>query len=111
MIRRRPDRVGELLKEEVSRILSGELKDPLLGFITITGVKVSGDLRHAKIFVSVLGDEEERKKSLQGLDRAKGYIRRLLGKRLKLRFTPDISFQIDKSAVATPTEGMDGGGS
>ena len=93
----RPSRVAEQIKKEVSLILPQELKDPRLGFITVTAVEVTNDLRYAKIFFSVLGNEQEEKSTLEALNKAKGFIRTEIGKRIRLRFTPEISFVLDKS--------------
>ena len=75
---KRLDRVNQLIKEEVSMLLQRELKDPRLGFVTVTDVETTKDLRQAKIFVSVLGSEEQWRASLQGLASARGFIRRLV---------------------------------
>lgn len=107
MTGRRSQRVAELLKEEVSKIVGGELKDPWIGFVTITGVTVSEDLRRARFLVSVLGNEEARNRSLEGLSRAKGYIRRLIGERVRLRYVPDIGFELDQSPFLGVTGGQD----
>lgn len=93
-IRRR--RVAEAMREEASAILR-QLKDPRLGFTSITRVDVSRDLRHAKVFVSVLGGEEERQATMAALERARGYVRSELGRRIRLRFTPEIQFVLDRS--------------
>lgn len=93
----RRDRVAEAIKKEVSLIIHDELKDPRLGFVTIIDVEVTQDLREAKIFFSVLGKEEERKKTKEALDSALGFIRRLIGQRIRLRFVPQISFREDRS--------------
>lgn len=97
MSSQRPGRVREAIREEASRIVHGEIKDPRLGFITITKVDLTDDLRFARIFFSVLGEDKEKKLALKGLNSAKGYIRGLLADRLKLRYTPDIVFVIDES--------------
>jgi len=94
---KRADRVSEAIKREISVMLTQEIKDPGIHFVTVTTVETADDLRHSRIFVSILGDEETRKESMAGLERAKGYIRRELGKRLQLRYTPDIHFNLDKS--------------
>ncbi len=94
----RPDRVAEAIKKEASLIIHDELKDPRLGFVTITEVELTQDLREAKIFFSVLGKEEERKKTKVALDSALGFIRRLIGKRIRLRFVPEITFKEDRSS-------------
>jgi len=94
---RRADRVGDLIKEEISRIIQYELKDPGIGFVTITAVKLSDDLRHAKIFYSVLGDEKANKESSCALERACGFIQHEIGRRLRLKYTPEICFCFDPS--------------
>lgn len=85
------------IKEEVSRIILHELKDPRIGFVTITHVEVTNDLRIAHIFYSIMGETKEREMTERGLEAAKGYIRKLLGGSLKLRFTPEIHFRKDDS--------------
>ena len=94
---KRADKVSEAIKREVSVMLTQEVKDPGIHFVTVTVVEADDDLRHAKIFVSVLGDEETRKETMKGLERAKGFLRGELGRRLQLRYTPDIHFYLDKS--------------
>lgn len=94
----RQERVQEALKKEVSSIIHGELNDPRLGFITITRVEVSEDLRCAKVFFSVLGKDKEYKKAKQALDSALGFIRRLVAQRIRLRFAPEIIFKEDRSS-------------
>lgn len=93
----RPERVGEAIKEEISDILRNEIKDPRIGFVSVVEVEVSPDLRHAKVYVSVLGDEEARVQSLKGLESATGFIRSEIGRRIRLRHTPEILFRLDKS--------------
>ena len=93
----RQERVAEAIKKEVSLIIHDELNDPRLGFVTITGAEVSQDLRHAKITFSVLGKDEEHKKTQAALDSALGFIRRLLAQRVKLMFAPEIIFREDRS--------------
>ena len=94
----RKDRIGDLIKKEIAHIIQNELKDPGIGFVTITAVKVSVDLKHAKIFYSVLGDEDSKRKSESALRRASGFIQHEIGKKLKLKYTPEIFFQFDGSA-------------
>ena len=94
----RYDRVAQALKKEISNIIHDELQDPRLGFVTITGVELTQDLRYAKVFFSVLGKEEEYKKTKEALDSALGFIRRLIAQRIKLRLVPEISFKEDRSA-------------
>jgi ribosome-binding factor A len=93
----RKDKVQDAIQKEVSDIIQNELKDPRLGFITITGVEITADLRYAKVFYSVLGKEEDIKKSKEALDSASGFIRRLVAERVQLRFAPEIIFREDKS--------------
>lgn len=93
----RPSRVAEEIKKEVSVIISQEVKDPRVGFVTVTGVEVTNDLSYAKIFVSVLGGSEEAERSLVALNSAKGLVRSEVGKRIRLRVAPEITFVIDKS--------------
>jgi ribosome-binding factor A len=88
-------RVGHAIQQEISRMVKKDLKDPSIGFTTITHVKMSADLRYAKIYVSIMGSEEEKKKTLNGLARARGFIRKELAGRLNLRYTPELSFFID----------------
>ena len=85
------------MKREVARILRDELKDPRLGFVTVTGVELTKDMRYAKILVSIYGTEEEHQKSLQALKSATGFVRHELGKAIKLRFNPEITFEFDSS--------------
>lgn len=93
----RHSRVAEEIKKEVSLIIPQEVKDPRVGFVTVTGVEVTNDLRYAKVFVSVLGGDEDEKRSLSALNKAKGLVRSELGKRIRLRFAPEITFVVDKS--------------
>ena len=97
MARIRVSRVGEQIKKELSFLIQRELKDPRIGFVTITAVELSGDLQIAKVYVSILGDGTQRADSLLALDKAKGHLRFELGQRMKLRHIPEISFQIDTS--------------
>lgn len=94
----RPERVAQALKEEISIIIHEELKDPRLGFVTITDAQVTQDLRQAKIFFSVLGKEEDHQKTKEALDSALGFIRRLVAQRIRLRFAPEIIFKEDRSS-------------
>lgn len=94
----RQQRVQEALKREISLIIHDELKDPRLGFITITRVEVTKDFRQAKVFYSVLGGEQDHKKSKQALDSSLGFIRRLVGQRVRLKFTPELYFREDRTS-------------
>ncbi len=94
----RSRRIADLLKKEMADILLSEIKDPRVhGLVTIMHVEVSDDLCHAKFFVSVLGSDAERKHLLEGLNNAKGFIRRSLGHRLDLRRIPELHFRLDRS--------------
>ncbi|MCS0543511.1 MULTISPECIES: 30S ribosome-binding factor RbfA [Bacillaceae] len=93
----RPNRVGEQMKKELSDIIGRKIKDPRIGFVTVTDVQVTGDLQQAKVFISVLGDEEQRQNTLKGLAKAKGFIRSEIGQRIRLRKTPEILFEFDES--------------
>ncbi|HYM90632.1 MAG TPA: 30S ribosome-binding factor RbfA [bacterium] len=90
-------RLRELFKEEVSTILQREMKDPRIGFVSITDVEVSADLRHAKIFVSILGDADAKAKTMGALGNAQGFIRKELGRRIRLRRIPELHFRLDES--------------
>lgn len=92
----RVQRVREAVKQEAGDIIQ-QMKDPRIGFVTVTDAEVSRDLRHVKIFVSVLGDEETKRTSFEGLERATGYIRSEIGQRIRLRHTPEIIFRWDES--------------
>ena len=94
---KRLDRVNQLLKEEVSMLLQRELKDPRLGFVTVTEVDTAKDLRQAKVFVSVLGGDEQWKGSIAALTSARGFIRNWLRQHLDLRVTPELVFRPDRS--------------
>ena len=93
----RIEKLQELIKQEMGKMLLKELKDPRIGFVTVTAVEMTGDLREAKIYVSVMGGAEQVKSSLEGLNSALGFVRREIGQRVRLRFTPEISFALDTS--------------
>ena len=93
----RIEKLQELIKQEMSKMLLTDLKDPRIGFVTVTDVEMTGDLREAKIYVSIMGGAEQVKSSLEGLQSALGFIRREIGQRIRLRFTPEISFALDTS--------------
>ncbi len=108
---KRLDRVNQLIREEISVLLQRELKDPRLGFVTVTGVDIAKDLREAKVYVSVLGTEAEWRASLEALERARGYIRNWLAPRLRLRAIPHLTFHADRSMahaahIQTVLEGL-----
>jgi len=93
----RSNRVAEQMKKEVAQIIRDQVKDPRVGFVTVTAIELTNDLRHAKAYVSVLGNEKEKSDSLEGLKKATTFIRRELGNRIKLRHVPEIEFRIDQS--------------
>jgi ribosome-binding factor A len=93
----RKERVEELLRREISDIIRREVKDPRIGFVTVTDAEVSSDLSFAKVFVSVLGTAEEQAATLKGLNSATRFIRSEFGHRVKLRQVPEISFRFDTS--------------
>ncbi|MBM3243991.1 MAG: 30S ribosome-binding factor RbfA, partial [Candidatus Omnitrophica bacterium] len=88
----RQDKVAEAIRQEASVILHDKLKDPRLGFVTITNVEVTKDLRFAKIFFSVLGKDKDYKNTKDALDSSLGFVRKLIAERLNLRFAPEIAF-------------------
>ncbi|WML43744.1 30S ribosome-binding factor RbfA [Neobacillus sp. PS3-40] len=93
----RANRVGEQMKKELSEIIGRKIKDPRIGFVTVTDVQVTGDLQQAKVYISVLGDDEQKENTLKGLAKAKGFIRTELGQRIRLRKTPEIIFEFDET--------------
>lgn len=97
MAKHRSNRLAETLKHEISQLIREELKDPRIGFVTVTSVEVSDDLGSAKVYVSVLGDAQAAKDSIDGLKRAAGFIRSEIGKRVRLRYSPEIVFKYDTS--------------
>jgi ribosome-binding factor A len=107
----RLQRVNQLIREEISLLVQRELKDPRLGFVTVTEVDVAKDLRTAKVYVSVLGSEADWKASLQALESARGFIRNWLVPRLRLRAVPHLTFHPDRSMahaahIQTVLEGL-----
>lgn len=93
----RQKKLADQIKKQVSQIINHKLKDPRKGFITITGVKISRDLRIASIYFTTLGEKEQRERSRETLDRGKNFIRSELALNLKLRFTPELRFFYDES--------------
>ena len=95
---RRADRINGLLRQEISLLLSREIKDPRLhGVISITQVQTSSDLRNARVYVSVMGDQETKDTALDGIQSAAAFLRRSLRDRLKLRYVPFLKFSLDES--------------
>jgi ribosome-binding factor A len=92
----RPERVGEMIRQSVGAFLTGDVRDPRIGFVTVIGVDVSADLSHARVRVSIMGTEEEKTKSLEGLNSAARYLRAQLANELKLRTSPELHFQLDR---------------
>ena len=97
MAKFRVGRVGEQIKKELSQILQMELKDPRIGFVTVTGVDVTNDLSQATVYLSVLGDDSQKEETLKALAKAHGFIRSELGRRVRLRHTPELIFKFDTS--------------
>jgi ribosome-binding factor A len=93
----RPARVGDQIREELSELLARHVKDPGIGFITITHVKVSPDLQVARAYYTTLGDDKARKETAKALDRATPFLRRQIAGRLRLRRAPELAFQFDES--------------
>ena len=96
-MKQRALRIAQMIKEVVGELLLTELRDPRIGFVSISDVEVSGDLRTVKIFISAMGSEAEKKASLAGLESAKGLIRSSIGKAISLRYTPDVVLIADES--------------
>ncbi|MEA3329025.1 MAG: 30S ribosome-binding factor RbfA [Candidatus Omnitrophota bacterium] len=97
MNNQRLSRVAEIIRQEISELIQKEVKDPRIGFITITGVKVTADLRFADVYFSVLGSDKNKKSTRIGLQNAAGFLRKAVGQRLRMRFVPEIRFRFDKS--------------
>jgi ribosome-binding factor A len=105
-------RVDEAMREVLSAAITSELKDPRVGFVTVTAVETSPDLRHARVFVSVLGNPGQRRRSLEALGRAHGYLQRRVAGELRIKHTPTLEFAYDDSAergmrIAELLEGED----
>ena len=93
----RTGRVGEQLKKEISALIQTELKDPRIGFVTIVDVDVTGDLSQAKVYFTVLGNEEQQQQCIHALHKATGFLRSEIGKRIRLRHVPELIFKMDTS--------------
>lgn len=93
---KRSQRVGDLLRQEIAEIIMNKVKDPRIGFVTVTGVDITEDLKIAKVFISIL-KEEERETTLQILNSAKSFIRSEVSKRVRMKFIPTIEFRLDES--------------
>ena len=94
---KRADRVGQLIKQELSMLLLDGVKDPRIGFVTVTEVKLTDDLKSAVVYISSLGNKAQEEESLVGLESAVGYLRKVIGQRLQLRYTPKLMFKSDQS--------------
>lgn len=92
----RPERVAELIRQTVAAFLTADVRDPRIGFVTVTSVEVSGDLAHARIRVSVMGSDQERARSLEGLASAGRFLRAQLSRELPLRTSPELRFELDR---------------
>ncbi len=93
----RMEKINEAMRREIGLIIHREIKDPRLEFVTITHVEVTKDLQHAKVFFSVLGDNEAMLRAEQGLESARGFVRKLVGQRVRMRYTPELEFLFDES--------------
>lgn len=98
MSRSRRERIAQALRDEISGLLRREIRDPRVGFVTITGASISPDLTHAKIYVTVLGEERARRESLVALNRAAGFLQRQVFKQLRLKKTMNLVFLLDETA-------------
>jgi ribosome-binding factor A len=97
----RVEKVQEFIKQEISKLILNEVKDPRIGFVTVTNVEMTKDLRTAKVFVSLFGTDEQKKATWQGLTSSLGFFRTEIGKRIRLRLTPEISLHVDNSFEAS----------
>lgn len=97
MPRIRAQRVAEQMRKEIADVLRTEVKDPRIGFATVTRVEVAGDLQYAKVFVSVMGSTDERRETMDAITKALGFIRGEVSRRLRLRVAPELSLRLDES--------------
>ncbi len=97
---RRTERLGHQIRVELAELISRQVKDPRIGFATVTRVELTADLHHARVFVSVLGNPEEQKNNIEGLSSAAGFLRHEIGHRLALRRAPELSFILDHGVEA-----------
>jgi len=98
---RRSERMADLIRQVLGELLEREVKDPRIGFATITEVRLSGDMRSARVRVSILGDQEKKQQAMEGLAAAKSFLRYQLAHRLNTRYTPAIEFELDRSGEYT----------
>ncbi len=92
----RQERIQEQLVQELSEMIRRDLRDPRIGFVTLTGAEITRDLRHARVFVSIYGTEEEQKQALKALNSASGILRGEFARRVHLRLAPDLEFKLDE---------------
>jgi ribosome-binding factor A len=97
MGQQRIEKIQEFIQQELSKIILNGLKDPRVGFVTVTGVEVTGDLRSAKVYVSLMGSEQQKKDTWDGLQHSLGFLRTEVGRRLGIRHTPELSLHRDNS--------------
>ena len=97
MSSRRMERLAEAIKQEVSKIILYEMNDPRISFVTVTKAELTPDLKRAKIYISILGDDASQKKTIRGLEHARGFIQTTVGSRLQVRYTPLLTFCLDES--------------
>ena len=99
---RRQDQLGQVITRELSDLMRMRMKDPRIGFASITAVEVTKDLSYAKVFVSVMGTPEEQRETMRGLRHASGFLRHELAQRLTIRHVPELTFQLDESIARAP---------
>lgn len=97
MVQFRRQRLGDQLQVELALLIQREIRDPRVGFVTVTEVRMSGDLQHARVYVSILGGGEQKEESLAALDRARGFLKVQIGKRMRLRRVPELHFTVDET--------------
>ena len=97
MVQFRRERLGDQLRVEIADLIQKEVRDPRVGFVTVTEVRMSPDLKHARVYVSILGDEEQTVESLDALERSRGFLKSQIGHRLKLRYVPQLRFVLDET--------------
>jgi ribosome-binding factor A len=93
----RPERVGEQIRQEIGQLLSRDVHDPRIGFVTVTRVKMSPDLQQARVYYTIIGDDRAKQETARGLDAARPFLRRHLGSRIRLRRVPELTFEFDRS--------------
>lgn len=93
----RTQRVGDLMRREIGEIIDRKLKDPRIGMVTVTGVSVTPDLRYARVYFTVLGEQEELQQARDGLESARTFIQGEVGRRIRIKYTPELSFHFDES--------------